>query len=100
MPSVNDTVEDQVDPYSEALLTEGAYWDNFIANRLLEHDEIPGSVDFRIFFSQFSYKHNWAPPCLDLLPLTFERRKSGIYWRKLPAFRSARAGPRLWVRLA
>lgn len=61
--------------YAQSLAGEGGYWDNFIANRLLKHDEIPGSVDFRIFFTQFSYKHNWGPPCLGPIAINFRERE-------------------------
>src|SRR5437763_12662737 len=30
--------------YERTLAAEGEYWENFIARRLLEYDEIPGSV--------------------------------------------------------
>ena len=63
------------DLYAQALAGKGEYWDNFIANRLLQHDEIPGSVDFRIFFTQFSYKHNWGPPCLGPIAINFRERE-------------------------
>jgi len=61
--------------YSRDLAGEGEYWDNFIADRLLNHDEIPGSVDFRIFFTQFSRKHNWGPPCLGPVAINFRERE-------------------------
>ena len=49
--------------YREALAGEGAYWDNFIAQRLLR-GEMPGSIDWRLTFTQFRYNHKWLPFCL------------------------------------
>lgn len=62
------------DPYAQALAGEAEYWDNFIAQRLAL-GEIPGSVDFRLFFTQFSYKHHWGPPCLGPLTTNFREKE-------------------------
>src|SRR5438046_2024291 len=61
--------------YAQQLWEEGEYWDNYIADRLIQHNEIPGSVDFRIFCTQFSYKHNWGPPCLGPIVINFRERE-------------------------
>jgi len=61
--------------YSESLAGEGEHWGNFIAKRLLEHNEIPGSVDFRLFFTQYSYKHEWGPPCLGPIAINFREQE-------------------------
>jgi len=61
--------------YARDLAEEGQFWTNFIADRLLRHDEIPGSVDFRIFFTEYSYKHNWGPPCLGPIAINFRERE-------------------------
>jgi 2-polyprenyl-3-methyl-5-hydroxy-6-metoxy-1,4-benzoquinol methylase len=61
--------------YSESLAGEGEHWGNFIAKRLLEHNEIPGSVDFRLFFTQYSYRHEWGPPCLGPIVINFRERE-------------------------
>jgi 2-polyprenyl-3-methyl-5-hydroxy-6-metoxy-1,4-benzoquinol methylase len=70
--TVSENLLSDPDPYyQESLAGEGEYWDNYIAGRLLHHDEIPGSVDFRIFFSQYSRKHHWGPPCLGPIAINF-----------------------------
>src|SRR3954469_11281201 len=46
--------------YAQALAGEGAYWDSFIAQRLLA-GQIPGSVDWRLTFTQFRFSHDWRP---------------------------------------
>src|SRR6478672_739430 len=61
--------------YAQALEDEAQYWGGFIANRLLEHTEIPGSVDFRLFFTQFSFKHGWGLPCLGPIAINFRERE-------------------------
>jgi ubiquinone/menaquinone biosynthesis C-methylase UbiE len=61
--------------YLGDLLREGAYWDAFIADRIINHQEIPGSVDFRLFFTQYSKKHNWGPPCLGPIAINFRERE-------------------------
>ena len=49
--------------YADALSGEGAFWDAFTSQRL-RRGEIPGSIDWRLTFTQFRYNHNWAPFCL------------------------------------
>jgi SAM-dependent methyltransferase len=46
--------------YDEALSGEAQYWDSFIAQRLLQ-GEIPGSIDWRLCFTQFRYNHAYRP---------------------------------------
>jgi SAM-dependent methyltransferase len=46
--------------YEDAIAAEGAFWDKFVAQRLLQ-GEIPGSIDYRLAFTQFRYNHNWRP---------------------------------------
>jgi 2-polyprenyl-3-methyl-5-hydroxy-6-metoxy-1,4-benzoquinol methylase len=58
------------DTYAQALAGEGEYWDNFIARRLLR-GEMPGSVDWRLNFTQFRYNHQWRPFCLGLPGVNF-----------------------------
>jgi 2-polyprenyl-3-methyl-5-hydroxy-6-metoxy-1,4-benzoquinol methylase len=55
-----DTTKHAHEEYKHALAGEGEYWDNFIAQRLLR-GEIPGSIDWRLTFSQFRYNHDWRP---------------------------------------
>ncbi|HUP27139.1 MAG TPA: class I SAM-dependent methyltransferase [Chloroflexia bacterium] len=56
--------------YEQALAGEGEYWDNFVAQRLLR-GEIPGSIDWRLTFSQFRYNHGWRPLALGPQLITF-----------------------------
>ena len=49
--------------YTAAIAEEGEYWDSFVVQRLLR-GEMPGSIDWRINFSQFRYNHRWLPFCL------------------------------------
>src|SRR5215204_2991748 len=56
--------------YAAALAGEGEFWDNFIAQRLLR-GEIPGSIDWRLNFTQFRYKHQWRPLCLNPKEINF-----------------------------
>ncbi len=51
------------DQYTQALEGEGEYWDSFVAQRLMR-GEIPGSIDWRLTFTQFRYNHQWRPFCL------------------------------------
>lgn len=60
MADIEDTTEHAQEEYKHALAGEGEYWDNFIAQRLLR-GEIPGSIDWRLTFSQFRYNHDWRP---------------------------------------
>lgn len=70
-------------PYCEELAKEGEYWGGFIAKRLLEYNEIPGSVDFRLFFTQFSWKHNWGPPCLGPIAINFREEQINYILRRV-----------------
>lgn len=49
--------------YGKAIEGEGEYWDSFVADRLMR-GEIPGSIDWRLTFTQFRYNHGWRPFCL------------------------------------
>jgi SAM-dependent methyltransferase len=49
--------------YTRALEGEGEYWDSFVAQRLMR-GEIPGSIDWRLTFTQFRHNHGWRPFCL------------------------------------
>jgi 2-polyprenyl-3-methyl-5-hydroxy-6-metoxy-1,4-benzoquinol methylase len=60
MSDKDQTTEHLHEEYKHALAGEGEYWDNFIAQRLLR-GEIPGSIDWRLTFSQFRYNHDWRP---------------------------------------
>ncbi len=60
--------------YQAALAGEGEYWDNFIAQRLLR-GELPGSVDWRLAFTQFRYDHQWRPFCLGVPGINFRLRE-------------------------
>jgi 2-polyprenyl-3-methyl-5-hydroxy-6-metoxy-1,4-benzoquinol methylase len=60
MSDTEDTTEHAQEEYKQALAGEGEYWDNFIAQRLLRA-ELPGSIDWRLTFSQFRYNHDWRP---------------------------------------
>jgi 2-polyprenyl-3-methyl-5-hydroxy-6-metoxy-1,4-benzoquinol methylase len=56
--------------YSQALAGEGEYWDSFVAERLLR-GEIPGSIDWRLTFTQFRANHGWRPFCLGPAGINF-----------------------------
>jgi 2-polyprenyl-3-methyl-5-hydroxy-6-metoxy-1,4-benzoquinol methylase len=56
--------------YNRALAGEGEYWDSFVAERLLR-GEIPGSIDWRLTFTQFRYNHRWRPFCLGPAGINF-----------------------------
>ena len=60
--------------YREAIGHEAAHWDHSVARRLLA-GEIPGSVDFRLFFTQHAMQLGWRPPCLGPIEITFRRRE-------------------------
>src|SRR5688500_6550241 len=60
--------------YAQALQGEGEYWDNFIAQRLLR-GEIPGSLDWRLNFTQFRFNHDWRPFCLGTALINFRMRE-------------------------
>ncbi|MEO5953791.1 MAG: class I SAM-dependent methyltransferase [Chloroflexia bacterium] len=49
--------------YNKAIEGEGEYWDSFVADRLMR-GEIPGSIDWRLTFTQFRHNHGWRPFCL------------------------------------
>ena len=49
--------------YNKAIEGEGEYWDSFVAQRLMR-GEIPGSIDWRLTFTQFRHNHGWRPFCL------------------------------------
>ena len=76
--------------YDQALAGEGEYWDNFIAERLLR-GEMPGSIDWRINFTQFRYNHKWLPLCLGPFGINFRMRE--IHYLLTQA--GARAGMRV-----
>src|SRR5947207_13759316 len=63
MASIENLTEHSGEHYHQALAGEGEYWDNFIAQRLLA-GQIPGSIDWRLAFTQFRYNHDWRPFCL------------------------------------
>ena len=60
--------------YREAIGQEAAHWDHAVARRLLA-GEIPGSVDFRLFFTQLAMRLGWRPPGLGPIEITFRRRE-------------------------
>ena len=60
--------------YREAIGQEAAHWDHAVARRLLA-GEFPGSVDFRLFFTQRAMQLGWRPPCLGPIEITFRRRE-------------------------
>ncbi len=49
--------------YAQAISGEGEYWDNFVEERL-QRGEMPGSLDYRIAFTQNRYNHGWRPFCV------------------------------------
>jgi SAM-dependent methyltransferase len=60
--------------YDSAIAGEAGHWDSFIARRLMA-GEIPGSIDFRLFFTQFCMRLGWQPPSLGPIEITFRRRQ-------------------------
>jgi SAM-dependent methyltransferase len=60
--------------YKEDLAAEGTYWDNYIAQRLLL-GEIPGSADFRLFFTQLSHRYGGVPPSIGGVETNFRRQE-------------------------
>jgi SAM-dependent methyltransferase len=60
--------------YTQALAGEGAFWDNFVAQRL-RRGEMPGSIDWRLTFSQFRYNHGWRPFSLGPRGINFRMRE-------------------------
>ncbi len=56
--------------YNEAIVGEGEYWDSFVAERVMR-GEIPGSIDWRLTFSQFRYNHDWRPFCVGAPGINF-----------------------------
>lgn len=60
--------------YRQALAGEGEYWDSFIAQRL-RRGEIPGSIDWRLTFTQHRFNHNWQPFCLGAEAANFRMRE-------------------------
>jgi SAM-dependent methyltransferase len=56
--------------YADALSGEGEFWDSFTAQRL-RRGEIPGSIDWRLTFTQFRYNHDWRPLCLGAEGINF-----------------------------
>jgi SAM-dependent methyltransferase len=60
--------------YRASIEGEAAHWDDIIASRLLA-GEIPGSVDFRLFFTQHAMRMGWQPPCLGAIEISFRRRE-------------------------
>lgn len=62
--------EASTEEYNRALAGEGEYWDSFVAERLLR-GEIPGSIDWRLTFTQFRYNHQWRPFCLGPAGINF-----------------------------
>jgi hypothetical protein len=71
---MQDPPVDQAAQYARDVVTEGEHWDNFTAKRLLL-GEIPGSIDFRLFFTQLLYEHNWQPPSIGPIEINFRRRE-------------------------
>jgi 2-polyprenyl-3-methyl-5-hydroxy-6-metoxy-1,4-benzoquinol methylase len=74
MSNVENAGEWSGDAYAQALTGEGEYWDNFIARRLLS-GEMPGSVDWRLNFTQFRFNHDWGPLCLGPHGINFRMRE-------------------------
>ena len=62
------------DAYEQAVAGEGEFWDNFIARRLL-NGEMPGSIDWRLSFTQFRYNHDWRPLALGRDAVNFRMRE-------------------------
>src|SRR5438552_1772800 len=60
--------------YAQSLAGEGEYWDNFIAQRLLQ-GQIPGSIDWRLAFTQFRYNQSWRPFSLGPQIINFRLRE-------------------------
>src|SRR5947209_1096424 len=62
------------DAYNRAVAGEGEFWDNFVARRLLS-GEMPGSIDWRLSFTQFRYNHGWRPLALGRDAVNFRMRE-------------------------
>src|SRR5690349_13669888 len=62
------------DAYDRAVAGEGEFWDNFIAQRLVR-GEMPGSIDWRLSFTQFRYNHGWRPLALGRAAVNFRMRE-------------------------
>ena len=60
--------------YLQALAEEGRHWDSFTAQHILR-GHIPGSVDWRLAFTQFRADHNWGPFCLGPAGINFRLRE-------------------------
>ncbi|MEO8286805.1 MAG: methyltransferase domain-containing protein [Chloroflexota bacterium] len=60
--------------YAQALAGEGEYWDTFVAKWLLR-GKMPGSIDFRIAFTQNRSEHDWRPFCLGMPGINFRLRE-------------------------
>jgi SAM-dependent methyltransferase len=60
--------------YARALAGEAEHWDSFVAQRLLR-GEMPGSIDWRLTFTQFRYNHGWRPLCLGPQGINFRMRE-------------------------
>jgi 2-polyprenyl-3-methyl-5-hydroxy-6-metoxy-1,4-benzoquinol methylase len=74
MPATQHSPENIGSEYAEALQGEGDYWDNFIARYPLR-GELPGSIDWRLTFTQFRYKHKWLPFCLGPAAINFRMQE-------------------------
>src|SRR5438874_337399 len=60
--------------YARAVAGEGEFWDSFVAQRL-RHGEIPGSIDFRLAFTQHRYNLGRRPFCTGIPGLNFRMRE-------------------------
>ncbi len=60
--------------YLQAIAEEGQHWDSFTAQHILR-GHIPGSVDWRLAFTQFRFDHNWGPFCLGPAGINFRLRE-------------------------
>lgn len=70
----NPLGETDSEQYKTVLAGEGEYWDNFIAQLLLR-SELPGSIDWRLAFTQFRYDLQWRPFCLGVPGINFRWRE-------------------------
>src|SRR5690348_6831958 len=60
--------------YARALAGEGEHWDTFVAQWLLR-GKMPGSIDFRIAFTQHRYELGWRPFCLGIPGINFRLKE-------------------------
>jgi SAM-dependent methyltransferase len=60
--------------YAKAVTGEAEYWDAFVAQWLLR-GKMPGSIDFRIAFTQHRYENDWQPFCLGIPGINFRMKE-------------------------